>query len=63
MITQLNLDPPRLTLMLMASPGLPLPTQDEGEFLSKVLMFNVSQINVLSVSVVEMCKATRSDPI
>ena len=42
---------------------LPLPTQDEGESLSEVSVFNVSQINVLSASVVEMCKATCSDPI
>ena len=42
---------------------LPLPIKDEGESLSEVSVFNVSQINTLSVSVVGMCKATRSDPI
>ena len=42
---------------------LPLPTKDEGESLSEVSVFNVSQINTLSVFVVEMCKDTRFDPI
>jgi len=42
---------------------LPLPTQDDGESLSEVSVFNVSQINTLSVSVIDLCKATRSDPV
>ena len=46
-----------------ANARLPLPTKDEGESLSEVSVFNVSQINTLSVSVVEMHKATCSDPI
>ena len=63
MIAQLNLGLPKLTLMLISLFRLPLPIHDEGECLSEVSVFNVSQINVLSVSVVEMCKATCSDPI
>ena len=42
---------------------LSLPTEDDGEFWFEVSVFNVSQINTMSVSVVELCKATCSDPI
>ena len=31
--------------------------------MSEVSMFNVAQINTVSVSVPELCKATRSDPV
>jgi len=49
--------------MQMVSQDYPLPTQDDGESLSEVSVFNVSQINTLSVSVVYLCKATHSDPV
>ena len=42
---------------------LPLPAQENGECMSEVSMFNVAQINAVSVSVTELCKATRSDPV
>ena len=41
---------------------LPLPAQGNGECMSEVSVFNVAQINTVSVSVTELCKATRSDP-
>ena len=42
---------------------LPLPAQENGECMSEVSVFNVAQINTVSVSVTELCKATRSDPV
>ena len=42
---------------------LPLPAQENGECMSEVSMFNVAQINTVSVSVTELCKATHSDPV
>ena len=42
---------------------LPLEGLSNGECLSDVSIFNVSQIRVLPVSAVQVCKATRSDPI
>ena len=42
---------------------LPLPANTDGECLSEVSLYNVSQINTVSVSVVDLCKATRSDPL
>ena len=42
---------------------LPLPTDSEGKCLSDVSLYNVSQIETISVSVVDLCKATRSDPL
>ena len=41
---------------------LPLLKQEDGES-SDVSVFNVSQISTVSVSVVDLCKATRSDPV
>ena len=42
---------------------LPLQGSSNGECLSEVSVFNVAQINVLPVSVAQVCKATRADPI
>ena len=44
---------------------LPLPANTDGEWtcLSEVSLYNVSQINTVSVSVVDLCKATQSDPL
>ena len=42
---------------------LPLQDASSGESLSEVSIFNVSQIRVLLVSVVQVCRATRADPI
>ena len=42
---------------------LPLLMQEDGESLSDVSVFNVSQISTVYVSVVDLCKATRSDPV
>ena len=42
---------------------LPLEGLSNGECLSDVSIFNVAQISVLPVSVVQVCKATRSDPV
>ena len=42
---------------------LPLQDSSSGECLSEVSVFNVSQISVLPVSVAQVCKATRADPI
>ena len=41
---------------------LPLPDEN-GECLSEVSVFNVAQINTVSVSVTDLSKATRSDPV
>ena len=41
---------------------LPLPAKENGECLSEV-SFNLAQINTVSVSVTELGKATRSDPV
>ena len=43
--------------------SLPLPAQENGECMSEVSVFNVARINTVSVSVTELCKATRSDPV
>ena len=40
-----------------------LQDTSSGESLSEISVFNVSQIRVLPVSVVQVCKATRADPI
>ena len=42
---------------------LPLPAKENGECLSEVSLFNVAQINTVSVSVTELGKATCSDPV
>ena len=42
---------------------LPLPAQENGECLSEVSIFNVAQINTVSVSVTDLSKATCSDPV
>ena len=42
---------------------LPLEGLSNGECLLDVSIFNVAQISVLPLSVVQVCKATRSDPI
>lgn len=42
---------------------LPLQELSSGESLSEVSVFNVAQISVLPVSVVQVCKATREDPV
>ena len=40
---------------------LPLQDSNSGECLSEVSVFNVAQISVLPVSVLQVCKATRAD--
>ena len=42
---------------------LPLQDASSGECLSDVSVYNVSQISVLPVSVVQVGKATRADPV
>jgi len=42
---------------------LPLKDSNKGESLSEASVFNVSQISVLPVSVIQVCKATRADPV
>ena len=42
---------------------LPLQGSSNGQCLSDVSVFNVAQISVLPVSVVQVCKATRADSI
>lgn len=39
------------------------PIEDDSESMSEVSVLNMSQINKISVSVVDLCKATHSDPI
>ena len=42
---------------------LPLQDSSSGECLSEVSVYNISQISVLPVSVVQVCKATRADSV
>ena len=54
MIMKLSSEPPRFMPMWTVCHGNPLPVQENGECLSKVSVFNVAQINIMSVSVTDL---------